>query len=196
MEPFQQNCSWNAARLFLQRGGHWTAGRNPLLEWGDLRRRHSPGHVWECWLWEEEKHLDPASSCWGLCLCCSPRSCHNSTFPWAFTSIADFFFSLETRSVLLIIINKQNNKQIISSEQKFLLPAVFSWEGQWRMNQEREWPFLNVTCQRSERLVVTVPCRARALCDSTDCSLSFLPKPQFFLGQAKSRAKQASAKYP
>lgn len=133
---------------------------------GDLRRNHSPGHAWKLWWWEGGE----AAGSWQLLFLPKAEGCMCAAFPGAATipHFLEFLpplliFLLETRSVLLPIINYQNNKQIISSEQKFLLPAAFSWEGQWRMNQEREWPFLNVTCQHSERLVVTVPCRARAV---------------------------------
>lgn len=143
----------------LGKGLSW----NPLLEWGDLRRNHSPG-MGQWWLWEGG---EAAGSCqllvpakgWG-CVCAALPGVATIPHFLEFLPPVLIFFPLETRSVLLTVINYQNNKQTISSEQKFLLPAAFSWEGQWRMNQEREWPFLNVTCQQSERLVVTVPCRA------------------------------------
>lgn len=195
LELFWECCGAFPAVWCCQLGRHWTAGRNPLLERGS-EEEDSPGML-------EVVPVGGRRSSWILPAPAQGWGCVCAALPGVAT-IPPFLellppvliFPLETRSVLLIIINYHNNEQIISLEQKLLLPAAFSWEGQWRMNQEREWPFLNVTCQHSERLVVTVPCRARPLFDSTHYSLSFLPKSEFFLGWAKSRAKQATAKYP
>lgn len=139
---------------------------------GDLRRSHSPGCAWKWWLWEGGK----AVGSWQLLLLPKAEGCVcvllSQELPQFHVSLSFYlhcwFFLLETRSVALTIINYQNNKQIISSEQKFLLPAAILGKGSGEWIRRGNDLFLMSPVSAVKGLLWQCPAEPGLLFDSTE----------------------------